>query len=408
MWNEHSVLGMKILYITLENMSLHKGSVVHVKEVIMGLRKLGHHVTLIAPALGKVEDADCFYNIFPDAINLVKFLRLKKKSYFISLAALFLYLFKVIPRSEVIYAREFYAILVALLPHLLFRKKLVFEMNGLAGEEQKLRGDSLMNRIFSLFIKEGEMLAAKCSNLVVSVTPQISTYLINHFHGKSNRIKVVQNGVNTNRFFPIDDRALLREWRKKVGIEEDEVVVVFVGNIAPWQGVNILLESAFRLFPENERLKFLIVGDGLLKKTLMKKAKRSNWGEKIIFLGMRPYEEIPFLINIADICVAPFIHERNRKTGVSPLKIFEYMACGKPVVSSRIEGLEFIEKEYAGQVAEADDAVSLAKTLQDLLTNTQMRIDMGRRSLEIAREKFSWDSRVVEIDKILSAISMGS
>jgi len=397
---------MKIVYITLENMSFFKGSVVHVKEVIMGLRKLGHHVTLIAPALGKIEYADCFYNIYPNAINLIKFLGLKKKSYFISSVVLFLYLFKVIPQSEVTYAREFYAVLVALLPHLLFKKKLVFEINGLASEEQKLRGDSFMNRIFSFFIKQAEMLAAKCSNLVVSVTPQISSYLMGHFHCRSDKIKVIQNGVNISSFYPIRDITVLKKSRKEVGIEEDERVVAFVGNIAPWQGVNILIESAFRLLDKNERLKFLIVGDGLLKRTLVKKAKDSKWGEKIIFLGMRPYEEIPFLINIADICVAPFINERNRKTGVSPLKIFEYMACGKPVVSSRIEGLEFIEKEYAGQLAEPDDAVSLAKALQDLLTNTKMRIEMGRRSLEIAREKFSWDSRVVEIDKILSAISM--
>ncbi len=395
---------MKIVYITLENMSFHKGSVVHVKEVIIGLRKLGHHVTLIASALGKIEYADCFYNIYPNAINLIKFLGLKKKSYFISLVALFLYLFKVIPRFEVIYAREFYVVLVALLPRLLFKRKLVFEINGLASEEQKLRGDSFINGICSFLLKIGEMFAAKCSNLVVSVTPQISSYLINHLHGRSNKIKVVQNGVNIRIFSPINDMTLLKEWRKKVGIQEDEVVVVFVGNIAPWQGVDVLLESAFQLLPKNERLKFLIVGDGLLRRTLAKKAEDSKWGEKIIFLGMRPYKEIPFLINIADICVAPFINERNRKTGVSPLKIFEYMACGKPVVSSRIEGLEFIEKEYAGQLAEPDDAVSLANALQGLLTNTEIRIEMGRRSLEIAREKFSWDSRVVEISKILSAI----
>jgi glycosyltransferase involved in cell wall biosynthesis len=395
---------MKIVYITLENMSLHKGSVVHVKEVIIGLRNLGHQVTLIAPAFAEIENADCFYNIHPNAIKILKFLGLKKKSYFISLVLLFLYFFSVLPRSDVIYAREFYVVLVALLPRLLFKRKLVFEINGMASEEQKLRGDSFINRICSFLLKMGEMFAAKCSNLVVSVTPQISSYLIYYFHCKSDKIKVVQNGVNIRVFSPMNDMALLREWRKKVEIEKDEVVVVFVGNIAPWQGVDILLESAFQLLPKNETLKFLIVGDGLLRRTLVKKAEDSKWGKKIIFLGMRPYEEIPFLINIADICVAPFIGERNRKTGVSPLKIYEYMACGQPVVSSRIEGLEFIEKEYAGELAEPDDAVSLAKALQDLLTNTDMRIEMGRRSLEIARERFSWDSRVVEIGKILSAI----
>jgi glycosyltransferase involved in cell wall biosynthesis len=308
------------------------------------------------------------------------------------------------PQSEVIYAREFYAVLVALPPRLLFKRKLVYEINGLASEEQKLRGDSLMNRIFPFLLKMGEMLAAKCSNLVVSVTPQISTFLIGHFHCKSDKIKVVENGVNVRRFYPINDIALLREWRKKVGIEEDEVVVIFVGNIAPWQGVNILVESAFRLLAENKGLKFLIVGDGILKRTLVKKAEDSKWPEEIIFLGMRPYEEIPFLINIADICVAPFINERNRKTGVSPLKIFEYMACGKPVVASRIEGLEFIEKENAGQLVEPDDAINLASGLQDLVRNTNKRIEMGRRGLGIARETFSWDFRAIEISKILSTI----
>ena len=233
---------------------------------------------------------------------------------------------------------------------------------------------------------------------------QITTYLINHFHCKSSKIKVVENGVNIRSFYPISDIALLREWRKKVGIEKDEAVVVFVGNIAPWQGVNILIESALRLFSEDEKLKFLIVGDGILKRTLVKKAEDSKWREEIIFLGMKPYEEIPFLINIADICAAPFINERNRKTGVSPLKIFEYMACGKPVVASRIEGLEFIEREGAGQLVEPDDAISLAKVLQDLVGNPHKRIEMGQRGLEIAREKFSWDSRALEISKILSAI----
>ena len=395
---------MKITYITFENMSLHKGSVVHVKEVIIGLRKLGHHVTLIAPALGKIEYVDCFYNIYPHAINLIRSLGLKKKSYFISSVVLFLYLFKIMPQSEVIYAREFYAVFVALLPLLLFKRKLVYEINGLASEEQKLRGDSFMNRFFSFILKKGEMLAAKCSNLVVSVTPQITTYLINHFHCKSSKIKVVENGVNIRSFYPISDIALLREWRKKVGIGKDEVVVVFVGNIAPWQGVNILIESAFRLLSQKKKLKFLIVGDGLLKEGLLKKVKDSKWREEIIFLGMKPYEEIPFLINIADICVAPFINERNRKTGVSPLKIFEYMACGKPVVASRIEGLEFIEKEDAGQLVEPDDAINLANALQDLLRNTNKRIEMGQRGLEIARGKFSWDSRALQISKILSAI----
>jgi glycosyltransferase involved in cell wall biosynthesis len=110
------------------------------------------------------------------------------------------------------------------------------------------------------------------------------------------------------------------------------------------------------------------------------------------------------LINIADIGVAPFISARNRKTGLSPLKVYEYMACGKPVISSRIESLEWIEEEGAGCLVEPGDVISLAKALQDLVRNPHKRIEMGQRGLEIAREKFSWESRALEISKILSAI----
>jgi hypothetical protein len=55
---------MKILYITLENLSLHKGSVIHIKEVIAGLRKRGHEVGLIAPSWNRLEEADHFYNLY--------------------------------------------------------------------------------------------------------------------------------------------------------------------------------------------------------------------------------------------------------------------------------------------------------------------------------------------------------
>ena len=103
---------------------------------------------------------------------------------------------------------------------------------------------------------------------------------------------------------------------------------------------------------------------------------------------MIEYEDIPILINIADICVAPFISKRNRTTGVSPLKVFEYMACGKPVVGSRIEGLEFIEQEGVGRLIPPEDVMSLQEGLIDLIKNPQKRIMMGNKGLQIAREKF--------------------
>lgn len=397
---------MKVLYITLENMSLHKGSVVHVKEVVAGLRKRGHQVGLIARAWDKPVDTDPFYNIHYSVFFPLRFLGVKRKLYFISLALLFVYLIKVLPQYDVIYAREFHAAIVAFFPRLIFNKKLIFEINGLAHEEIRLEGGSWLNRIFSFFIRHGERMATKYSDRIVSVTPQIASFLIHHFRCPPGKLRVVGNGVNTRMFHPIRDEASLSHWKEKLGIAQDEVVIVFVGNLARWQGVECLVESAFRLLSSREeRMKFLIIGDGPIRKDLMRRVSDSGFARVFIFTGMMHYKDIPFVINVADICVAPFISRRNRKTGVSPLKIFEYMACGKPVVASRVEGLEFIEDEGTGRLVEPEDAISLEKALYDLIKTPPQRIKMGERGVRIACEKFSWESVATKIEEVLRELA---
>ena len=389
---------MKILYITLENLSLHKGSVVHVREIIAGLRKLGHQVGLIACAWNNFEEADSFY-------NLHKFSGIKRQPYIISSVILFIYLLKVLPKYDIIFARDYHTVIIALLPRIIFKKKLVFEINGLANEEQKLKIDSIFNRMLSFFIQKAEKVATKYSDRIVSVTPQIASYLVRQFYCPEDKVEVISNGVNTRIFHPIQDEASLLEWRRKFGIEREEKVVAFVGNLAPWQGVEYLVQVAPLLISTVENIKFMIIGNGILRKGLEAEVKRLGVSRHFLFTGMVHYKQIPLYINIADIGVAPFISQRNRQTGVSPLKVFEYMACGKPVVASRIEGLEFIEAEGAGLLVEPEDLISLETALFELLKDPQKREGMGRRGLQIVKDRFSWDSAALRIEKILEKLA---
>jgi glycosyltransferase involved in cell wall biosynthesis len=248
-------------------------------------------------------------------------------------------------------------------------------------------------------------MATRYSDRIVSVTPSIASYLSTHFCCNPDRVEVIGNGVDTKRLQPIHDENLLGQWKERLGIPKGEMVIAFVGNLARWQGVGTFIEGGLRLLSRGEKVKLLIVGDGPIKKDLMKRVLESGLDKEFIFTGMVENENIPFLINIAEICVAPFISERNRKTGVSPLKVFEYMACGKPVVASRVEGLEFIEEEGTGELIEPEDAIGLEKALYDLIKDPQERIDMGQRGLQIARERFRWESRVTEIEKVLKKLA---
>jgi glycosyltransferase involved in cell wall biosynthesis len=396
---------VRILYLTLEDISLHKGSVVHIKEVIAGLKRLGHYVTLIAFSSGNFKEVDQFYNLSHLNFLWNRIIQIKRQPYLISSIVLFVLLWKILYKCDVIYARDYHTVIIALIPRLIFKKRLVFEINGLANEEQMLKANSLLNRILSFLIRNAERLATKYSDRIVSVTPQIASYLVQHFCCSAQKIEIISNGVNTKAFHPIQDQILLLDLKQKLGIKKEEMVIAFVGNLAPWQGVDIFIESALKLLSNEKRLKFLIVGDGLLRNSLMKMALDSGYGEIFIFAGMVSYEETPSFINISDVCVAPFISKRNRKTGVSPLKIFEYMACGKPVVASRVEGLEFIENEGVGWLTEPGDVKDLKEAFLDLLRDKQKRATMGSKGLALAREKFTWDSSVIRIDKILKELA---
>jgi glycosyltransferase involved in cell wall biosynthesis len=81
------------------------------------------------------------------------------------------------------------------------------------------------------------------------------------------------------------------------------------------------------------------------------------------------------------------------------------MACGKPVVASRIEGLEFLETCGAGWLIEPENKKQLEEALFDLIMDNQKRIHMGSKGLQIAHNKLAWDSRVIHIEKILKELA---
>jgi len=393
---------MRILYITLENLSLHKGSVVHIKEVIDGLQKHGHQVGLIGSSMATLENADNFYNIHPNKLPLFKYFSIKEKSYFISSVLFFLTLIKVLRHYDLIYARDFHTVIIALIPRLLFKKKLVFEINGLASKEQRLKGDSVVSSILAFLIEKTEKLATKYSDRIVAVTPQIASYLVTRFDCQQSKVEVVTNGVNTKKFYPVQDKRILAEWRRRLGIAEGEIVVAFVGNLAPWQGVESLIQVAPTLLRDHDNIRFLIIGDGVLKDELKANVNKLGISKNFIFTGMIDYKLIPLYINITDVCV---LLKRRLASGYSPIKVYEYMACGKPIVASRVEGLEFVETEGVGRLVESENIPNIGEVLRDLLKNSQKRMEMGLKGYQLARQRFDWESKVAQIEKILEELA---
>ena len=392
---------MNILYVTLENLSLRKGSVTHIKEIVNGFRKNGHEVGLVARGTAPIHEADVFYNIRSGDERGAGNLR----AYFTSALRLFFRLTKITGRYDLVYARDYHATVLAYLPCVLFRRRLIFEINGLASEEQRLKKDSFMSRVAVFLIGQAEKAATRAADRIISVTPQIATYLLDRYRCKQEKIEIVGNGVNTGKFYPIQDESVLSACRARVGIRSGDKVLVFVGNLARWQGIETLIECSVELLLRNDGLKFLIVGGGPVEAALLEKARKAGVEKSFIFTGMVDYEEVPIYINIGDIGVAPFIAKRNTLTGVSPLKIFEYMACGKSVVASRIEGLEFVEEEGIGRLVAPGVVRDFTEALSSLLWDDVARAEMGKKASRIVFERFSWASKAERIQSILQKMA---
>ncbi|MFQ5905977.1 MAG: glycosyltransferase, partial [bacterium] len=176
--------------------------------------------------------------------------------------------------------------------------------------------------------------------------------------------------------------------KKSLGIPLSVPVVCYVGAIRPWQGLEILVESASMIRDELGDVRFLIVGGGEWLSDLKAAAEEKGLRSVFTFTGSVPYERVPLMIALSDVCVAPFVRGR----AASPMKVYEYMASGKPVVASRIPGLGFIAERKLGLLVTPETPEELARAAVRILREPSSAGEIAARARKYVRENCSWPS----------------
>jgi len=126
--------------------------------------------------------------------------------------------------------------------------------------------------------------------------------------------------------------------REKFGITEDDKVVVFIGTLFEFSGLDSYLEQFPTVLKEFPNAKLVIVGGGALLEKLKKLVVDSKVTENVILTGFQPFDRMPQYINLADICINPFdINATTRD--IIPGKIIQYLACAKPVLATPLLGM---------------------------------------------------------------------
>jgi len=216
-----------------------------------------------------------------------------------------------------------------------------------------------------------------------------------------DKIVVILNGANTDLFKPMD----AIEARAELGLSGNDKYICFVGILVQWQGVEYLIKSAPRVLEKFPGTRFLIVGGGQMEQELIELAEQVGVSNRMIFTGMVPYQKVPLYINVCEVCVAPFMRELNKKGGRCSLKVPEYLACGKPLVVSRLSGLEVLEHNEAGILVEPENPSELATAIIKLLQNQELRKQMGANGRKYVVENQSWESVAKKVEEVCSEVA---
>jgi len=261
----------------------------------------------------------------------------------------------------------------------------VLEVNSPLIEEQtKYRG--LKDPSIAKWVADRVFSAAK---EIVAVSKGVEYYL-NSFSSTREKIHVIPNGVNPDRF---------RENKRILDHTGDETFVIgFVGTLKPWHGLSTLVEAFEFVHQQNPNTQLLIVGDGPEKNNVIQDLKDRNLLAATKFTGSVPHSEIPSLLSSMNVAVAPYPKIENFY--FSPLKVFEYMMAGLPVVASNIGQLnDLIQNEDNGFLYPPGDSVALSKILLRLSEGAQLRQTIGTAAKAHIIQNHTWD---IVVSKILS------
>ena len=150
-------------------------------------------------------------------------------------------------------------------------------------------------------------------------------------NGASNKTSLLMNAVDTDTFFPHEGIRI--EMRKSYKIQSSQIAILFVGRIAKTKGPMRLLESIPFLTKKGLSFHLFFAGEGSYFSNVKKFVTDNGYNEKVTFLGSVPHENLPQYYNMADVTVLPSDME-----GV-PMVILESLACGTPVVASKVGGI---------------------------------------------------------------------
>ncbi|MBN1795968.1 MAG: glycosyltransferase family 4 protein [Sedimentisphaerales bacterium] len=224
------------------------------------------------------------------------------------------------------------------------------------------------------------------SSKIVALSNAVKEYLIKRHWLSEDKIVVIHNGVDPEKFDVSVDR---RQYRLKLGLNPDILTICCVARLEPIKGINYLVEAAKKVIDRGHNVQFLLVGGGSMRNSLQQLAQQMGIDDKVIFAGFRA--DIPEILNVSDVFVMPSLSE-----GLC-FAIIEAMAASKPVIATRVGGIpDVISNEEVGMLVHPKNSDAIASALERMLPDEKLRREMGEKARMHIRDNFSNEAMVLK------------
>jgi glycosyltransferase involved in cell wall biosynthesis len=382
---------LRVLYTMSEYIDGRKGSCHHFLSVVRGLRRRGHCVFVAAPRIGEPLDRQVGDGRLLIPLPHVRMVFLV----FQVLLAMCLPGLALLWQPEALMIRALPGAywLVALAGKLL-GMRVVVEVNGIPWEEMDSRG---LGRISTWVARWSTRLLCRCADEVISVTPGISEAMRQMTGMAPERFTTVQNAVDVDAICA-GRRETIRE---ELGLSGETFVAGFIGTFDVWHGMEELVRSIEWLDDEARAgVVYVFAGDGERREATQ--AATQEYGEAMRFPGRLSREQVRDWLAAFDIGIFITQDERKRRYGTSPLKFWEYLAAGLPVLITDEPNLTPIVRENnMGLVIDEATPQAIGEALTEAYHRREELAEIGRRNAAWAKQFGSWDHACRRIERTL-------
>jgi L-malate glycosyltransferase len=233
------------------------------------------------------------------------------------------------------------------------------------------------------------------SSMVLTNARAIRDGLIEHDQLSSDKVCVVYNGVDLDRFRVSADREHL------FPASSGNKLIVLVGNmITDVKGHGTLISAAPEIVKPHPKTQFVLVGEGSMRAEFEQRVKDLGLQANFLFLGRR--SDVPAILACCDIAVLPSLAE-----GL-PNAVLEYLAAGLPVVASALGGnLEIIRDGATGLLVPPQDSQALAAAMIGLLSDQDRAARIGAAGRDYVKQNFSFGRLVADVEQLYSNLLKG-